>query len=682
MIELLINNWIGLTIGLVVAIILGVTFQCTIFNGKKAGLVFSIILAIVFGIVGAVVQDSFFTKKDGLPTAEQRGEVLSETLKGNWGNTNGGMTQEQIIASQNDKDCPTYDDQIIKLYVQDFGNYVNFSFLYGEKNILFNRQPFQNMNMLKTDNGLIADGLLERTGNFESWYYGWWGVDLTKWTWMSHQYSSLPTYWTESGAWWTYSDLVSVASGFPTYLTSSHWGEINAGEGLLAEAMWQGIRYSGDNISSHFTKFNKIELVGTQATADRDINTFYNYLYQQVKGIGYGKSKIVDCQGLLCIPIPENLRQNFPTSKQFQQQFPDVLYYGVYNCDIAVECHFLKGNQPIEITSDVEEYIEKNKDNDITKVDDVETKQEFSQVKLVFKNKNTSDISNIDFLSNPVNINFYCENLNLEKQISITSAEKILNGLDILLSKDEIWTYSIDSRCLIFESGKLQTLTTKTQHQIDYSYTNNHITFGVGVNLGIVDETIIDTSKTPITISMTKDSKRITFKITNNSQLNKFQYEYMEMGDYSYKIDCDAFEFENSTGIITVSTKNIKHLFEFIISNGSYAFSEVQIARDSSNLNIKPCVSLVSNIDTIKEVNLQFTGYDNKGEVVSGTEIMTINSTDNTRYDYNFEIGQRLTSFKVFVTLNDGTRLVSDLWTNANGQEMLSGLQIWVELTN
>lgn len=656
MIEFLLANWIGLAIGLVVAILIGTVIQCTAFNGNKIGWLFTIILAVVFGIAGAFIQDSL-KNKNGLPTAEQRGETLSSTLKDVWTNTNGGMTKDQILASKNDKECPTYDDQIIDLYIQDFGSYVNISFYYGEIIPFFNTRLFHNFNMLKTSNGLIVDGLLERTGDFKVGYYGWPVVHLDDWTWYSHRKDLLPTYWKEYSA-WNHDDLVSVASGFPSYLETSHWGQFNSGDGLLAEAMWQGIQLTANNVGDHFLKFdNNIELIGTSASADRTINSFYNYLYEQVKSIGYGNTKLVNASDLLCIPIPENLRVNFPTSKQFQQQFPGVEYYGVFNCDISVRCKYLKGNTDINATSNVEEYIEKNADKDITKVDPIGSKQEYSQVSLSFINKDESDISNVDFVSNAVKITFRCASLQLEKQVKITSLDQIKNGFDILLAKGEIWNYSINSRCLIFDDGVFETSNISTSHDISFSYTENYITFGVGVNLGAVDDTVINTFNTPILITLTKGSDRHIFKIDDNSQLNRLQYKYIEIGDYAYTIECNALDLEPSTGIITVSSINVSHIFEFVLNKYSHSFEFNSALGTVSS----PLVTFSSNCgESIGAVILSYSGYDSEYNPISRQVEMVVNAVN---YEHKLEKNLRLKSLCLKVVFTDGSYVISQNYT-------------------
>ena len=124
--KLITQNWIGLVIGIVIAALFSLVIGFTAFkNNKIAGSIISTILVIVFAFAGLFIQSTFFSNEDSHTlTADEIGTILDTTIKDNWSNTNGGFTFEQIVAAQDDNECPTYDDQIIDLKLHDFGGYV------------------------------------------------------------------------------------------------------------------------------------------------------------------------------------------------------------------------------------------------------------------------------------------------------------------------------------------------------------------------------------------------------------------------------------------------------------------------------------------------------------------------------------------------------------------------------
>ena len=156
----------------------------------------------------------------------------------------------------------------------DFGSYVAFSFKKNNLN--------QNAVFLKTENGLIYDGMLNMTGDFEystkpQWFppFVWTEVHLDKWYWMS-ELNKTPYYYTATNGpgGYTYNDLVSVSSGDASFMIYDHMFQLNWG-GCEAEAVRQGIKLSSNNITDNFIKFNEVELVGSKDSASIKINSFY-----------------------------------------------------------------------------------------------------------------------------------------------------------------------------------------------------------------------------------------------------------------------------------------------------------------------------------------------------------------------------------------------------------------------
>ena len=64
--------------------------------------------------------------------------------------------------------------------------------------------------------------------------------------------------------------------------------------------------------TDNFIKFGQIEIVGSANMGYKQINGFYNYLYEAVRGKAYNKTYVVDASDLLCLPIPADQQVNYP----------------------------------------------------------------------------------------------------------------------------------------------------------------------------------------------------------------------------------------------------------------------------------------------------------------------------------------------------------------------------------
>ena len=628
LIKIIIQNWIGGLIGLVIAVILSLILGFTAFKGNKiVSSIITLLLVIAFSFAGVFIQNNFFNKEkysSSIPSEEERADELDKEIIDGWDNTNGGFTFEQIIEAQDDEDCPTYNDQIITMKCYDFGSYVAFSFKKNNLN--------QNAVFLKTENGLIYDGMLNMTGDFESRYYGLWTtVFLDKWSWFPEK-DKVPYYYTKSvpPGGYTYDDLVSVSSGKASFMRYDHFFQYNWG-GCEAEAIRQGIKLSSNNITDNFIKFNEVELVGSKDSASIKINSFYNYLYNQVKSLDFGSSKVVDSTGLMCVPIPKDLQSNYPVGEDFKEKYPDIEYYGVYNCDIAVHLQFLNGNKQISSTSKSEDYVDKNKDKDITKVETIETKQELTRLEINLKDTKNSDFTNIDLVNNPVIINFKNEDLNLSKTITVKSVDDLSNQIDVLLNKNVEWTYTISSNALIFENfiGKIYLSKDYQSVTFEYYYLNNYTVVSVGLNpIGTIDVSQINLSQYPVRIILTNENESFQFLFDNNNKLNSYVSQFLPVGEYESTFLSEQLIFSAVTGSLTITTTDKTMLFNYALAleEGDLSFKLTYLSDNPVSDYPKGYVSIYSsftNVDIIRShlsgsltYNVILSIYDDEGKLL------------------------------------------------------------------
>lgn len=636
------NSWQGLLYGLLGGVVLAIILLA-IFKGGIPK--FILVAVAILGVaLGGIIDYKFFNKKEdtgkvNIHSPEEIENILSSTIIDGWQNTNGGFTFEQILSAQVDNECPAYADQIITLNCQDYGDYVCFYFK--------NNNTYKNAVFLKTENGLIYDGLLNVTGEFEvKNYILWKTVNIDKWSWYKEE-DTAPTYYEKSKNLNTYDDLVSLSSQNPTYIVSRNW-PIKDYFKCEAEALRQGAKLAGTNITDNFIKFGDVELVSEKEDASKAINTFYNYLYNQVKTIGYGNRKLVDATGLLCLPIPEDLRENYPVSESFKEQYPDVDYYGVYRCNIAVDLGFEKGNKDLASTTKTEEYLEANKDKESVKVETVEVKEQLSKISLKFVDIGESDLTQLDLSKYPVKVTFSSNELDKTKTVVIDTLSKLQNDNILLLNKNVEWKYVIESNAVVFDTfmGTIRPSEDYSSFSLNYYYINNYVLASVGLNpVGTIDKTKINLDTYPVKIQLKNDKHTYTFLFDSNDALDKYKSQNVELGEYTYTILSEQLEFASATGTLEITNTDRTILFNYILSDVnaldiyvSYSGS-IKPSTDIVMLGFKPTEAL----DTIYEkfgsnYKIEMLAYDSDEKLVYNWSV-NYSITDNTTLDVLYNNG-------------------------------------------
>ena len=437
---------------------------------------------------------------------------------------------------------------------------------------------------------------------------------------------------------------------------------------------------TGQNAVDNFIKFGDIELIGTKDSAIIKVNSFYNYLYDQVKGINYGTKKIIDGTSTLCLPIPTELQKNYPISESEQIKYatdPADLttapkYYGVYRVNIAIELEFLKGNSILTKTTNMEEYVEKISKDDKTKdrvvVENVESNNNFSLLKINFENSKSSDISNINLSKYPINIQLTCNELNVVKNIRINDITKLENGIDCVLNKNVTWKYVIDSPELIFEDyiGTFKIESNNNNIQFDYYYLQNYVLANIGLNpVGTIDETIINLKDNPVKIILQNDKHTYQFIIDDNSKLHELQTMLVEVGEYNYTILSKQLIF-TVTGKLNITTTDRTMLFNYCLNLDSEDMKFALTVTASSGTNNKfQLYAEASNVTIIRDslglnktYNVNCYIYDKDGKLLEKFE-HTHSSTGNCNDTWtatNLTAGNRYIVQLSFVDASDSTK--------------------------
>lgn len=593
------NYIIGVVIGLVVALIIVLILKNTVFKDKSMTLLY-VAIFIIMAVCGGVIQNQFFSASaSSAPTPQEQIDNITSTIEDNWKNTNGGFTFEQIKLAQDDNECPSYADQIIDLKCYDYGSYVVFSFYDGG--------IYQNAVFYKSSDGLILDGIMnmhaEMTGI--KWFLAY-NTDSFKWV---DNRDEEPNYTISQNwiVWQKHDNLLSVSRQTPDFLVWQYTFRTNKDE-AYKYALSNVATLTGQNITSHFIKFGDVELIGTGSTGYVKINSFYNYLYEQIKGEQYNTTKLIDTSSCLCLPIPTALQPNYPISPSKQAEYDGAEFYGVYRCNIAVDLNYVKGNTTLNSTTKNEDYVDTLKEDDDYKdkveVEEVQPGYSYSKLNVNFIDTNNSDLSKIDLMMSPINISFTCQDLGLTKTVVIDSVDKLNSGVEILVNKDATWNYLIDSEALIFENfrGSFTVKDDTSTITFPYYYLDNFTIASVGLNpIGTVDVGLIDLATNPVRIILSNDKNTYQFVFNSNSDLNTYKSTLVEMGTYDYTILSEQLIFASVTGQLTINSTDKVMLFNYALGADDPLTFDITVTTNGTTNNRFSLYSETANVTLIRE---------------------------------------------------------------------------------
>lgn len=593
------NYIIGIVIGLVVALIVVLILQNTVFKDKSMTILY-VVIFVLMAVCGGVIQNKYFVvSASSAPTPQDQIDNITSTIEDNWKNTNGGFTFEQIQIAQDDNECPSYTDQIIDLKCYDYGSYVVFGFNYGG--------TYQNAVFYKSSDGLILDGIMnmhaEMTGI--KWFLAY---DTNSFKWVDGR-NKEPNYTVSQNwlVWQKHDNLLSVSRQTPDFLVWQYTFRTNKDD-AYNYALSNVATLTGQNITSHFIKFGDVELIGTGATGYTKINSFYNYLYEQIKGQSYNTNKLIDASSCLCVPIPTALQPNYPISPSKQTEYDGAEFYGVYRCNIAVDLNYVKGSTTLNSTTKNEDYVDTLKKDDDYKdqveIEEVQAGYSYAKLKLNFTDTNNSDMSKIDLMMSPITISLTCQDVNLTKTVVIDSIDKLKNGVEVLVNKDATWNYLIDSEALIFDNfrGSFTIRDDSSTITFPYYYLDNFTVASVGLNpIGTIDTSIIDLATNPVRIILSNDKNTYQFVFSSNSDLNAYKSTLVEMGTYDYTILSEQLIFASVTGTLTINSTDKVMLFNYALGADDPLTFDIDVTTNGTTNNRFSLYSETSNVTLIRE---------------------------------------------------------------------------------
>lgn len=642
--NILSNTIIGVCVGLVVALILTLVLHFTCFRERNMAFLY-IAMFLVLALCGGFVQYRFFkhVESDGMPTPQEQVQTTVDTIQNKWQNTNGFFSPEQIAQTQKDDSAPTAEDQILQFECCDLGPYVAFGYNSGE--------TYQNILFYKSPNGLIVDGMINMSATIGHKYkfLAYWYYNLSSFAW--HDIRPYDEFLKTANA-WDVVKYISLSSQDASSFCNKYsdifvheWDKANA------YAMQQAVILTGNNAATNFIKFGNVELIGSANTGYTKINSFYNYLYQQIQGTQYGSTKLIDANSALCLSIPQSEQEKYPIPESKKSEYGDKEFYGVYKCNIAVELKRLQSSITAKTTIKNEEFFEDlNNDDrykDKVKVEKVESTATYSKLNLTFKDTGNSDLTNLNLLTSPVTITFTNTETNTTKKVVVDSLNKLQNGVSVLLDKGVNVNYEVRGNGLVFENhdGTFKLTDDSNALTLNYYYVANNVVVSVGLNpIGTIDMSQIDLSLNPVKIIIKNSKNSYAFTFDDNSKINNKQSQLVELGEYEYAILSNSLVFASNSGKLNITTTDCEFLFNYTqqsSSDVSLCLSVKTKMLDAPVNNNFSCHLDDLAYLTIKEkfnssgYNLYLYFYDNEGRLCSSSK--TINASCS-QYTY-FTVG-------------------------------------------
>lgn len=671
--NILSNTIIGVCIGLVVALILTLVLHFTCFRERNMSLLY-VAMFLVLSLCGGFIQYRFFkyVESDGMPTPQEQVQTTIDTIQNKWQNTNGFFSPEQIAQAQKDDSAPTAEDQILQFECCDLGPYVAFGYNSGE--------TYQNILFYKSPNGLIVDGMINMSATIGHKYkfLAYWYYNLSSFAW--YDIRPYDEFLKTANA-WDVVKYISLSSQDASSFCNKYsdvfvheWDKANA------YAMQQAAILTGNNAATNFIKFGNVELIGSANTGYAKINSFYNYLYQQIQGTQYGSTKLIDANSALCLPIPQSEQEKYPIPESKKSEYGDKEFYGVYKCNIAVELKRLQSSITAKTTIKNEEFFEDlhNDDRykDKVKVEKVESTATYSKLNLTFKDTGNSDLTNLNLLTSPVTITFTNTETNTTKKVVVDSLDKLQNGVSVLLDKGVNVKYEVRGNGLVFENhdGTFKLTDDSNALIFNYYYVANNVVASVGLNpIGTIDMSKIDLSANPVKIIFKNEKYTYTFVFDDNSKINNKQSQLVELGEYVYAILSDSLVFASNSGKLNITTIDCEFLFNCAHST-SYCL--VPSLLSSGNVGNEVGALSLCFSDAAIDYFFPFTG---RGEIqvnVYDSDNKFLLSKRLELLDKHLMYGKSLSQF-VFDGLSSGNlTLQFNFKSSSDGQVVLVSQQI------
>lgn len=657
MIQLIIQNWIGLLIGLVVAALLCL-LVCTKIENKVGASILSIILVLVCAFGGMLTQSYFFDKQDPLKI-ETNMDILDSTVdrldpeKYSHLNTVGDFTRGYVV--ENRPNAPICEDKYASINMAEYNDVVVF---YYDKT--YNDQLYTvNIIFTKAKNGLVFDGCFNIIMNHNKSGVLWWEEHSFTPTSTEINEKYLNGSLLELSEMWrgdNFSQLdheISPDDGYhwplgvttlPRYYSQIRQPNLNAICGLN---FWTSISNNGSaDVRSTLSKqafylclnlrdFNfqnigdlSIQLENNSVT--KWINTVYTDIYNSVKEVRLN---------LCTIDVTDHFYYA-------EEDKLDSSKATLYNCRTLLHVSSINnGSQNAFKTESIKDDEKINADSVV--LDNNTTLKAAPKTTIKLVNTNNTSLLGFDISKAPVTVTFTSNKDNAKTIYVFDTEAELNNGIIAFLP---VGGYSVNLESNILSVGNLTSYNSVNSYnkvlEIPFTYEYNTILTSIKLKqLSNLDLSGLDLTANPVTITLNNGTNSYNFIYDSLNKLNEIITKRLPIGTYNYSIVSNELAFSQTSGTLTIDVNNYSFIFNYDYKTNIEYELDIRILMEGEEPNIAVANKFVFWADSIFEIDnylstdlKQVVLYDTFNEVENIYELKYIECENDNKIFYGCDL--------------------------------------------
>lgn len=550
--------------------------------------ILKIVIYLLLFVVVISLLISFITKKlgfnlDWLFNRESIEQVSLDNDIG--GQTNGGLTSDEVDKFSNDDKLPFSDDVFRNFIIRETDKYV---VIFRESTNLYGESIYPNLSFVKTPKGLIWDGVWGITAEIQTNFWNarhdfnnakfnlnfklvsFRGYDASSLANLAYNgiLQGLVSGGNDESNIVTFSDFrADFCPGYYKYnILSNLWADA---ENELNRLFNLTHSYIVKNVfSPFFQNITDVENGPVEMRAQNNnsanleyMNSFATYLWFNSKSLDREKNtKVLDISSYFNKYIKDEDKPLYPISASKLEEYPGHEFYPIYNCKIVANVEY--SYDFVQIHRDNKKIETKTKDIKVSEVPKVE--EALSELRVKLNNKDASDLSSFNIENAPVEIKIG------DKLLKFTTEKDLINGKLTAIKKGSLTNFDIESNELLFDSysGTLlvnDTISTKT---FDFTYLENSINLSVSLNqISSLGRDTINLKSNPVRIILTGKNGEGThqFVFNDNSMLDEKIIKTLKKGSYEYAVLSEQLIFSSTSGNIEITSTSRNQIFNYTV---------------------------------------------------------------------------------------------------------------------
>ena len=677
--SLISQNWIGLVIGLVVAILLCFVLGFTLLREHKLiSTILSIILVIAFSFAGMCIQDLVSPKNEAGITNP---DILDTTIdrldpeKYTDINTYGGFTRTYI--KENKDKFDVCDTRYSSINMVEYKDVVVFYYDVKVDGMVYTA----NMIMNKAKNGLVFDGCFNLI--FEKVYSGFLGtksynaptnediekaknsITLTE-MWRGDNFSTLDHEVSpDDGYNWPFQPQV-----LPSYYAESHPSNLFAlqqahfGQTYLAYGNEQKqVRKLASQLcyevrNDNFQNLGQLSVMLDYMNEDGEygksywMNTIYNDIYRAVKNQNHLKN-IVD------------VTQHF-----YYSELQKDGTYKPFNCDTLLNVTYTKHLDQNCFKTNSEDKKYKDKIDKILVSDDDIILPAYSSTLLRLENINNTVLTGFDITKAPVTISFISRSTSTNYTYSFDTESELKNGLYALLPIGD-YDVTIESPILNVNGRDEYTILGNAQViNLPFTYEYNTVLLNIKLQqISNLDLRELDLEVNPVILTFNNGTSSYNFVYDSVEKLKEIVTKRIPIGKYNYSIVSNELSFEKTSGTIEIDANNNYFLIYYDYkTNIEYVLNCVKTENNSSS-----GYALLFDLSIFSEVDYVTIFLKDKE-----TNMTLMNELVENHYITSESLKDMYVQLNI--TLKNGEQIVTNIYDFEVGDLSTSNINIYFEI--